>query len=70
MTFDDARPFLETNHRMVVTTLQPNGTVQPSIVAGGARHGKSVFVSVTPGSAQVRNLRRDQRCTLLAVSAD
>ncbi len=70
MTFDDVRPFLESNHRTVVTTLQPDGNVQTSIVVGGARNGKAVLVSVMGKSAKVRNLRQDPRCTLLAVSAD
>ena len=68
MTFDDARPFLEANHRAVVTTVQPNGAVQTSVVVGGALNGKAVFVSVMGKSAKVRNLRRDPRCTMLGVS--
>jgi PPOX class probable F420-dependent enzyme len=67
MTFDEIRPFLEANHRTVVTTLQPNGAVQTSVVVGGALNGKAVFVSVMGKSAKVRNLRRNPRCTVLGV---
>ena len=68
MEFKDIRPFLETNHRGVVTTFQSNGAAQASIVVCGAHEGSVAFVSVRGDSAKVRNLRRDARCTVLTVT--
>ena len=70
MEFEEARPFMETNHRGVIHTLQRNGAIQTSIVVCGAYEGNAAFVSVRGNSAKVRNLRRDPRCTVLSVSAD
>ena len=70
MEFEDARPFMETNHRGVINTLQRNGAVQPSIVVVGAYKGHAAFVSVHGNSAKVRNLRRNPQCTVLSVSDD
>ncbi len=70
MEFEEARPFLETNHRGVVTTFQSGGAMQSSIVVCGAYQGNAAFVSVHGRSAKIRNLRRDPRCTILAVTAD
>ena len=70
MEFEDARAFMETNHRGVISTLQRNGAVQTSIVVCGAYEGKAAFVSVRGNSAKVRNLRRNRQCTVLSVSDD
>ena len=70
MDFDEVRSFLKTNHRGVVNTFQPDGSVQSSIVVTGAMDEKVVFVSVNGASVKVRNLRREPRCTVLAVTAD
>ena len=70
MEFEDARPFMETNHRGVINTLQRNGAVQTSIVVVGAYKGNAAFVSVQGSSAKVRNLRRNPQCTVLSVSDD
>jgi len=70
MEFEKVLPFLEVNHRGVVTTFQRNGTVQASIVVCGPYQSNIAFVSVRGNSAKVRNLRRDPRCTVLAVTAD
>ena len=70
MNFEDVRPFLERNHRGVLTTVQPNGAMQTSIVVCGAYQGNAALVSVSGDSAKVRNLRRDSRCTVLAVTGD
>ena len=67
MEFEQARPFMESNHRGVITTAQRNGAMQNSIVVCGAYQGKAAFVSVRGNSAKVRNLRRDPKCTVLAV---
>ena len=67
MEFEEARPFMETNHRGVITTVQRNGAMQNSIVVCGAYQGNAAFVSVRGNSAKVRNLRREPRCTVMAV---
>ncbi len=70
MDFEDIRPFLETNHRAVVQTIQPNGAVQASVVVCGAYQGYMALASVYPRSRKVRNLRRNPQCTVLAVTDD
>ncbi len=67
MEFEQARPFMETNHRGVITTMQRNGAMQNSIVVCGAYQGNAAFVSVRGSAAKVRNLRRDPKCTVMAV---
>ena len=70
MEFEDAVPFLQNNHRAVISTYQKTGGMQSSIVVCGAYQGQGAFVSVHGSSAKVRNLRRDPRCTMLAVTSD
>ena len=70
MDFAQARPFLERHHWGIVTTHQRNGAAQNSIVYCGAYQDRAVFVAVYGKSAKVRNLRRDPRCTVLAVCKD
>jgi PPOX class probable F420-dependent enzyme len=70
MEFADARPFLERNHWGVITTHRPDGAGHVSIVVCGAYRDCAAFVIVRGRSVKVRNLRRDPRCTVLAVSKD
>jgi len=70
MDFEQARIFLQSNHRGVVTTFQRNGAAQSSIVVCGAYQDYLALVSVRGKSAKVRNLRRDPRCTVTATAAD
>jgi PPOX class probable F420-dependent enzyme len=70
MEFEEVRPFLQRHHRGVITTYQPNGAAHASIVVCGAYQGHAAFVIVRGTSVKVRNLRRDPRCTVLAVTAD
>ena len=49
-------------------TVGPNGSVQSSIVVSGAFQGHAAFVSVYGRSTKVRHLRRNNRCTVLAVA--
>ena len=70
MNFEDIRAFLEQNHRGVVTTHRPGGAAHSSIVVCGAYRDCAAFVSVHKNSVKVRNLRRDPRCTVLAVTND
>ena len=69
MEFSEALPFLQANHRTVVTTFRRSGAPQMSIVQGGPYQGKMVFV-VRGNAAKLANLRRDPRCTVLAVSPE
>ncbi len=68
MEFEDVRAFMESNHQGVITTIQPNGPAQNSIVVCGAYEGKAAFVSVQGKSAKVRNLRNNPQCTVLTVT--
>ena len=70
MEFEDARPFMERNHRGVVATFQRNEAMQTSVVSSGAYQGNAAFVIVYGNSAKTRNLQRDPRCTVMAVSDD
>ena len=70
MDFEDVRTFMETNHRGVITTFQRNGAAQTSIVVCGAYQGNAAYVIVRGKSAKTANLRRDPKCTVLAVSDD
>ena len=67
MEFEDARPFMEKNHRGVITTYRRNGAMHTSIVVSGAYQGNAAFVIVYGNSAKTRNLRRDSRCTVMNV---
>ena len=70
MEFQDVVPFLETNHRGVISTTRPDGAMHSSIVVCGAYKGNAAFVSVYPTSQKVRNLRRNSDCTVLSVTED
>ena len=68
MDFEEARPFLEANHQGVISTIQPNGSIQNSIVVCGAYEGNAAFVAVHGNSRKVHNLRRNPNCTVLTVT--
>jgi len=70
MEFEDARPFLQRHHRGVITTHRANGSAHASIVVCGAYQGHAAFVIVRGSSVKARNLRRNPRCTVLAVTDD
>ena len=70
MNFQDIVPFLEINHRGVISTKRANGATHSSIVVCGAYKGNAAFVSVYPRSQKVKNLRRNSDCTVLCVSED
>ena len=70
MEFKEVQPFMQANHRGVITTFQRNGAAQNSIVVCGVYQGKAAFVIVNGASAKARNLRRDNRCTVMAVTDD
>ena len=70
MKFEDVRPFMEKNHRGVITTYQRNGAMHNSLVSSGAYQGNAAFVVVYPNARKTRNLRRDSRCTVMTVDND
>jgi PPOX class probable F420-dependent enzyme len=67
MEFEDARPFIDANHRGVISTYQRNGAMHTSIVVSGAYQGNAAFVIVYGNSVKTHNLRRDPRCTVMNV---
>lgn len=70
MEFQDYENFVNGNHRGVITTYRRNGAGHTSIVVCGAYQGKAAYVIVYGNSVKVRNLQRDKRCTVMAVSED
>ena len=70
MEFEEIRPFLESNHRGVVMTFQKDGAIQSSIIVCGAYQYNVAFVSIRGNSRKVHNLRRNPKCSVLAVSSD
>jgi PPOX class probable F420-dependent enzyme len=69
MTYQDAIPFLQSNHNAVVVSHKRNGAAQMSIVTCGPYRGGVAFTT-TDGRAKLANLRRDPRCTILVSRAD
>ncbi len=70
MEFEEARPFMESNHPGVISTHQRNGAIHNSIVVCGAYKGNAAFVAVRGNSRKVHNLRRDPHCSVLSVTPD
>jgi PPOX class probable F420-dependent enzyme len=61
---DQARAFIQTNHRAVMATIRSDGMPQMSNVAQAYFDGV-IEVSTRESSAKVKNLRRDPRVTML-----
>ena len=74
MEFSDVKQFFSTNHRGVINTFRRDGSAQTSIVVCGASPFEGddgpIFVTVRGTSYKVRNLRRDNRCNVMAVAED
>ena len=70
MEFEEARPFMESNHPGVISTYQRNGAIHNSIVVCGAYKGNAAFVAVRGNSRKVHNLRRNPHCSVLSVKSD
>jgi PPOX class probable F420-dependent enzyme len=67
--FQDYENFVNNNNkRGIITTYRRNGAGHISIVVVGAYQGKAAYVIVHGTSVKVRNLQRDNRCTVTAVS--
>ncbi len=62
MEFEEAQPFMESNHPGVISTYQRNGAIHNSIVVCGAYKGNAAFVAVRGNSRKVHNLRRNPHC--------
>ncbi len=70
MRFEDARPFLESNHKGIVTVTRPDGAAHSSVIVCGAHEGCAAFVIVRGWSVKLRHLRANPRCTVLCVTPD
>lgn len=68
MTPDQARDFLQVNHRAVLSTLRRDGRPQLSPVTAAVDDEGRVIVSTPETTAKARNLRRDPRVSLCAFS--
>lgn len=68
MQVEEARPFLESNHRAVVATYRPDGVAQLSPVSIGVDAEGRAIVSSTESTAKVRNLRRDPRVVACVIN--
>lgn len=63
---EEARTFIQRNHRAVMATIRADGTPQLSNVAQAYLDG-GLEVSTRDPSAKVRNLRRDPRVAVLVL---
>ncbi len=69
MTFEEILPFLEANHRGVVTSFRRNGAAQLSIVTCGPYNGGVAFTT-TGHRAKLANLRSDPSSSILVSKPD
>ena len=70
MDVDAARQFLREHHRAVLVTFRKDGRPQTSVVAAGVDDAGRVVISSRDPAYKVRNLRRDPRASLCALSDD
>jgi PPOX class probable F420-dependent enzyme len=68
MEIETARDFLRTHHRAVLSTYRRDGRAQLSPVLATVDAEGFVLVSTPQASAKTRNIRRDPRVTLCALS--
>lgn len=68
MTPHEAREFLRTHHRAVLSTYRADGRTQMSPVLVGADDVGRVIISSREGAMKVRNLRRDPRAYACVLS--
>lgn len=64
MNIDQARDFLKTNHRAVLTTYHPDGRLQMSPVIVGVDEDGLVIMSTRETAYKIHNMRRDPRVSL------
>lgn len=70
MDADEARRFLGENHRAVLVTQRTDGRPQLSVVMAAVDGDGDVVISSREPAFKVRNLRRDPRASLLAMTDD
>ena len=70
MDIDEARRFLERNHRAVLCTFRGDGRPQLSAVMAVVDGEGSVAISSRETAYKVRNLRRDPRASICVLSDD
>jgi PPOX class probable F420-dependent enzyme len=63
-----AQDFLRTNHRAVLATYRPDGTVQMSPVTVGVDAAGRVAISSRETAIKVKQLRRDPRASLVVMN--
>jgi PPOX class probable F420-dependent enzyme len=64
MDIDEARSFLQQNHRAVMATRRGDGSPHLSLVSCGLDGEGRVIISSTEDRVKVKNLRRDVRASL------
>jgi PPOX class probable F420-dependent enzyme len=64
MNIDQARDFLKTNHRAVLTTYRQDGGLQMSPVLVGIDEAGQVVISTRETAYKTHNMRRDPRVSL------
>jgi PPOX class probable F420-dependent enzyme len=70
MDVDEARAFLRQNHRAVLATQRADGRPQLSLLVAGIDADGHVVISSREPAFKVRNLRRDPRASLVAMTDD
>ena len=68
MDLDEAREFLRANHRAILVTRRSDGRLQTSPVLAAVDGEGRVVVSTTEATAKTRNLARDARASVCAIS--
>ena len=68
MDADEAREFIRKNHRAVLATYRADGSPQMSPVVADVDPEGMVVVSSRETAMKVKNLRRDPRASLIALS--
>ncbi|MFB7277557.1 PPOX class F420-dependent oxidoreductase [Streptomyces hydrogenans] len=66
---EPVRALLDGTHHAVLSTLQPDGSPQTSVVWVG-RDGDDVLISSEEGRRKVKNIRADARVSLLVLDRD
>ncbi len=68
MDANEAREFIRTNHRAVLATYRADGMPQMSPIAADVDPDGMVVISSRETAIKVKNLRRDARASVVAVS--
>jgi PPOX class probable F420-dependent enzyme len=68
MDADEAREFISRNHRAILSTYRGDGSPQMSPVAADVDPEGMVVVSSRETAMKVKNLRRDPRAAVIALS--